>query len=43
MMHDSVINYFHLGIYKAADLPLFVSAGWITQEEADTLVGIEAD
>ena len=36
-MHDAVITYYQMGIYKAADLPLFVSAGYITQAEADAL------
>jgi uncharacterized XkdX family phage protein len=36
-MGDMVVQYFNMGIYTAADLPLFVSVGYITQEQADEL------
>lgn len=38
-MADQIKLYYQMGIYKAADLPLFVSAGWLTQAEADELTG----
>jgi hypothetical protein len=37
-MGDLVVQYFKMGIYTAADLPLFVSVGYITQAQADALV-----
>jgi hypothetical protein len=40
-MGDLVIRYFKLGIYKTADLSLFVSAGYITQAQADSLIESE--
>jgi hypothetical protein len=36
-MGSMIIRYFKLGIYTAADLSLFVSAGYITQAQADSL------
>lgn len=41
-MEDIIIRYFNLGIYAVADLPLFVSTGYITQAQADSLIGSEA-
>lgn len=37
-MGDLVIKYFKMGIYKVDDLPLFVSAGFITQDQSDGLI-----
>lgn len=37
-MGNLVIKYFKMGIYKDDNLPLFVSAGFITQEQADTII-----
>ena len=37
-MGDLVVQYHQMGIYTAADLPLFVSVGYITQAQADALV-----
>lgn len=36
-LKNMVINYFNMGIYTKDDLTLFVSAGWISQEDADAL------
>ncbi|MCX2455616.1 XkdX family protein [Lacticaseibacillus nasuensis] len=38
-MADQVKLYYQMGLYTAADLPLFVSVGWLTQAEADELTG----
>lgn len=35
---DLVIKYFKMGIYKVDDLPLFVSAGFITQDQVEGLI-----
>lgn len=37
-MGDLVIKYFKMGIYKVDDLTLFVSAAFITQYQADSLI-----
>ena len=37
-MGDLVITYFKMGIYKVDDLLLFVSAGFITQDQSDSLI-----
>ena len=37
-MGDMVVQYYKMGIYTDADLPLFVSVGYITQAQADALV-----
>lgn len=36
-MAEAIKNYYAMGLYTAADLPLFVSVGYITQAEADAL------
>lgn len=36
-MAEVIKNYYAMGLYTAADLPLFVSVGYITQAEADAL------
>ena len=33
-----VKNYYQSGIYTKDDLPIFVSAGWISQAEVDELL-----
>lgn len=38
---EMVINYFKMGVYTAADLPLFVAVGWITQAQSDKLTAPE--
>lgn len=39
-MADVIKSYLAMGLYTAADLPLFVSVGYITQSEADKLAAI---
>ena len=36
-LSNMVKNYYQSGIYTKDDLPLFVSAGWISQDDADKL------
>ncbi|MDE3295923.1 XkdX family protein [Lacticaseibacillus rhamnosus] len=36
-LKNMVINYFNMGIYTKDDLPVFVSAGWISQADSDYL------
>ena len=40
-MGDLVVQYYRMGIYTVADLPLFVSVGYITQVQADALTAGE--
>lgn len=40
-MADVIKSYFAMGLYTAADLPLFVSVGYITQAEADVLTAAQ--
>lgn len=36
-MYESIKNLYKLGCYTKDDLALFVSVGWITQDQADEL------
>lgn len=36
-MYESIRNLYKLGCYTKDDLALFVSVGWITQDQADEL------
>lgn len=38
-MAEVIKNYYAMGLYTAADLPLFVSVGYISQTDADALTG----
>lgn len=40
-MGDLVIKYFKMGIYKVDDLPLFVSAAFITADQYKEITGEE--
>ena len=41
-MADAIKSYYAMGLYTAADLPLFVSVGYITQADADALIATPA-
>lgn len=38
VLSNMVKNYYQSGIYAKDDLPIFVSAGWISQAEVDELL-----
>ena len=40
-MADVIKSYFTMGLYTAADLPLFVAVGYITQAESDALTAAQ--
>lgn len=37
-MYQTIKQYYDLGLYTRSDLDLFVSVGWITQEQEKELL-----
>lgn len=41
-MAEVIKSYYAMGLYTAADLPLFVTVGYITQADADAMIATPA-
>ena len=42
MSYETIKSYYELGLFTEQDLNLFVECGWITKEEKNEILGLQA-